>query len=124
MVARLTLLALGGAVGTLARYGVQAGLVQRSAHPALGTAAVNMLGCLLLGLAWGALDRRDLLEGDLRLVVVTGMLGAFTTFSALMFDTARLARDDSFAIALANVGGQVVLGGLLLVGGVLVTRLG
>jgi CrcB protein len=124
MVARLTLLALGGALGTLGRYGVQVGLVQRSAHPALGTAAVNLLGCLLLGLAWGALDRRELLGGDLKLIVVTGMLGAFTTFSALMFDTARLARDDSLAIAIANVGGQVVLGGALLVVGVLATRLG
>lgn len=123
------MLALGGALGTLGRYGVQAGLVQRSAHPALGTAAVNMIGCLLLGLAWGAFHRTRVdgslvLDGDLRLMVVTGMLGAFTTFSALMFDTARLARDDSLVLALANVGGQVVLGGALLVAGVLATRIG
>jgi CrcB protein len=123
MLVRLTLLGVAGAAGTLARYGVQIGVVQRSGHPAVGTFIVNVLGCLALGIAWGMLDRRDLLAGDLRLVLLTGLLGAFTTFSALMFDTARLARDTSVALAVLNIGGQVVVGLLLLAAGVALGRL-
>ncbi len=123
MVTRLALLGLAGAAGTLARYGVGAGLAARAGHPALATGVVNVVGCFLLGVAWGALDQRDLFDGDLRLVLVTGFLGAFTTFSALMYDTVRVSRDVSAAVAALNVGAQVVLGLLVLGVGVALGRL-
>lgn len=110
MLVRLTLLAVAGGAGTVARYGVHLGVVARLGHPALATFLVNTSGCFMLGVAWSMLRERDLLAGDLRLVLLTGFLGAFTTFSALLFDSARLARDTSATVAAANVGAQVVLG--------------
>lgn len=122
MVARLALLGAAGAIGTVARYGIHLGVVARVAHPAIATFLVNTLGCFLLGIAWGMLHERDLLAGDLRLVLFTGFLGAFTTFSALLFDTAKLARDASPWIAVANVSGQLVMGLLLMGAGVVLGR--
>lgn len=123
MTVRLALLALAGGAGTLARYGVHLGVVARLGHPALGTFVVNTAGSLLLGLFWSMLHQRDLLAGDLRLVLLTGFLGAFTTFSALLFDTAKLARDVSATMAVANVGGQLLAGALAMALGVWLGRL-
>jgi CrcB protein len=120
---RLALVALAGAAGTASRYGVQLGLGGRWTHPAIATFMVNVTGCFLLGIVWSMLHSRDLLAGDLRLVLLTGFLGAFTTFSALMFDTARLARDHSVMFAALNLSSQVAVGLALLGVGTLVGRL-
>lgn len=112
MMTRLALLGVAGAAGTIARYAVHLGVISRLGHPALGTFTVNVSGCFLLGCFWSMLHQRDLLAGDLRLVLLTGFLGAFTTFSALLFDTAKVARDLSASIAVANVGGQLMCGAL------------
>ncbi len=122
MVARLALLGFAGALGTIARYGVHVGVVSRFGHAAMSTFVVNVLGCFLLGIAWSMLHGRDLLAADLRLVLFTGFLGAFTTFSALLFDSAKLARDYSPLVAAANVSAQVVVGVLLMGGGMLIGR--
>jgi CrcB protein len=119
---RLGLLALAGGAGTLARYAMHLGVVARLGHPALGTFAVNTSGCLLLGLFWSMLHQRDLLAGDLRIVLLTGFLGAFTTFSALLFDTAKLARDVSPTLAVTNVGAQLLCGALAMALGAWVGR--
>ena len=123
MVTRLALLGVAGAAGTIARYAMHVGVVARIGHPATGTFVVNTSGCFLLGLFWAMLRERDLLAGDLRLVLLTGFLGAFTTFSALLFDTAKLARDVSPTIAVVNVAGQLVAGAIAMGLGVWVGRL-
>jgi CrcB protein len=123
VIVRLVLLGVAGAGGTVARYGLQLGVVARWGHPALATFAVNIAVCFLLGIAWSMLHARDLLGSDLRLVVLTGFLGAFTTFSALLFDTAKLARDHSTSIAVLNVSGQVLVGLALMAAGMYAGRL-
>lgn len=80
------LVAAGGAVGAVARYLVGAAL---PAHPLAATLAVNLLGCLLLGLLVGR--RPD--DPVLRPLLGTGVLGGFTTFSALALQTDRLLAD-------------------------------
>ncbi|HEX9854677.1 MAG TPA: CrcB family protein [Acidimicrobiia bacterium] len=77
---------VAGSVGALSRY-VLTGAVQRRSQSALplGTAAVNVLGALGIGLATGGLH-----SGSLPLVVVAGFLGGFTTFSTWMVETVRL----------------------------------
>jgi CrcB protein len=109
---RLALLGVAGAAGTMARYSIHLGVVSRYAHPAAGTFVVNVTGCFLLGLCWSMLHQRDLLAADIRLVLMTGFLGAFTTFSALLFDTAKVARDISPTAAVLNIAGQIVLGAI------------
>jgi CrcB protein len=122
MIVRLALLALTGAIGTLARYGIQNQARTRDWSPWLGTLTVNLAGCFAFGVVWGLLDRRGLLESDLRLVLLTGFFGAFTTFSGLIGDSAGLARHGDATVAVINLALSVVLGSALLVGGVLLSR--
>lgn len=118
MVRKILLLSLAGAAGTLARYSL-AGIVQRlsgSDFP-FGTFAVNMAGCLLFGLVWGVLENRAGLSGEWRLVALVGFMGAFTTFSSYMYETAALLRVGQILLATANVAGQTAAGlGLMLLG--------
>ncbi len=101
---KLLLLALAGALGTLARYSVS-GWVQRGTGAAFpwGTLAVNTAGCFLAGLAWTLAEHRIQVTGETRAIVLIGFMGAFTTFSAFMLETSELMRDAEWLRAAANV---------------------
>ncbi len=103
---------LGGALGTLARWGTGL-LVPHVAHVPLGTVVVNVLGAFVLGAIVEHLAGRGPDTGRrraLRLLLGTGFCGGFTTYSALAVDTAGLLRDGPVGSALAYVLGTVVLG--------------
>lgn len=80
----------------------------------LGTLAVNLIGCLLIGVLASALNRQALLQEQYRLALNVGLLGGFTTFSAFSLDTLTLLQSGRLWLALLNVGGNVI-GGLLAV---------
>jgi len=108
---KILLLALAGAGGTLARYwlsGAVQGVMGRD-FP-WGTAAVNLLGCLLFGLVWVLADERQFIRAEFRLVILVGFMGAFTTFSSLIFETGELMRGTQWAYAAFNLMGQNLLG--------------
>ena len=88
---KFLLIALGGGLGALARYGL-GGLVQRLGRSNFpwGTFAVNMTGCLLFGLLWMLSTKHLSLSGQARLFLLTGFMGAFTTFSTFIFETGQL----------------------------------
>jgi len=111
MIEKLLLIALAGAAGTLARYGL-AGLVQRLAGPDFpwGTFAVNILGAFLFGLAWRLAMERGLIGPEARVVILTGFMGAFTTFSTWVFESGELARETEWLAAAANLAGQPIAG--------------
>lgn len=108
---KLFLIGLAGAAGTLARYGL-AGWVQRLAGPGFpwGTFAVNIIGSFLFGLVWMLAESRGLISPTARLVILTGFMGAFTTFSTYMFESGGLIRDGQMLYMAANIVGQVILG--------------
>ncbi|WP_041915875.1 fluoride efflux transporter CrcB [Pseudodesulfovibrio mercurii] len=121
---KILYLSLGGAAGTLSRYFLS-GVAQRMAggsFPA-GTFAVNMAGCLLFGAVWGFFENRLLPGSEVRLLVLTGFMGAFTTFSTYMFETANLVKSAQMAMALVNVVGQSVAGLALVLTGIALGRL-
>jgi len=102
----------GGFVGSAGRY-VLSGWVHRLVPYAgfpWGTLAVNVSGCFMIGIVSGLADSRQLWGPELRLFVMLGVLGGFTTFSSFAYETAALARDAELLRALANVALQVVLG--------------
>lgn len=107
----LALLALAGGAGSVCRYGLTI-WTQRSwgaSFPA-GTFLVNVLGCLAFGLAWGLLDERADPDGRWRLVILTGFMGGFTTFSSFAYESQALIKTGDSLAALANIIGQNVLG--------------
>src|SRR6202167_2860370 len=112
---RISLLIVFGALGTLARYGLQ-GLVQErtgSGFP-YGTLVVNLIGCLLLGgIAEYALTHLSV-PPEWRIGITTGFLGAFTTFSTFTWETARLIQEGEWQRASVYLAVSLI-GGLLAV---------
>ena len=108
---KLILIALAGACGTLARYGL-AGLVQRWSGPGFpwGTVAVNVLGCLLFGIVWGLASERWGMNTQARIVILVGFLGAFTTFSTFVSETSQLLVSSKLLYALGNMVLQNTIG--------------
>lgn len=91
----------------MARYGV--GLALPSVGFPYATLAVNVIGCFGIGLAMPTFERAAALPPDLRLLVVVGFLGGFTTFSAFGNETLALLRAGG-GLALLNVAASVLLG--------------
>jgi len=95
------LVALGGAVGSVLRYETGA-LVLRQVGTAQfpwGTFAVNVLGCAIAGLLAGLGEAHDFLTAEVRLLIFTGFLGGFTTFSAFGVETVALIERGAWAVA-------------------------
>ena len=104
-------LAMGGVCGTLGRYAL-AGAVYRwlgTGFP-YGTLAVNTLGCLAGGLLGTLADQKFLLGPEQRLFWMVGLLGAFTTFSTLIYESWRLMQAGQWLLVGVNLTGSVVLG--------------
>lgn len=115
----LLLVGLGGFLGSLLRFviGLSAQrLVGTSSFP-LGTLCVNLVGCLAIGLVSGLLEAREPVWLPLRLFVVVGVLGGFTTFSAFGYETFALLKEGQALRAAASAALQVGLGILLVWGG-------
>lgn len=96
---------IGGFAGSVLRY-LLSGWVQESSRSVsfpYGTLAVNVVGCLLIGGLSYLADERGLLHPHVRLLLIVGVLGGFTTFSAFGNETLALLRAGEFVPALANV---------------------
>ena len=118
--------ALGGAAGAVARWGVDRLIERRSvAVFPWSTFAVNVSGCLLIGAVVGAVIDRHHTPLWLRTGLVIGVLGGYTTFSTFAQETLDLLRGDSVEVAtgLAYAGGSVVAGLLAVAAGGAVGRL-
>jgi fluoride exporter len=114
-------IAVAGALGALARYGLE-GFVSRRAPSAFpwGTFLVNVTGAFLLGFVFTVLTEHLAVAPWLRSTVTIGFLGAYTTFSTLSFETYRLLEDGAYGLAAANAVGSLAAGlGAVYVGVVL-----
>jgi CrcB protein len=104
-------IAIAGAVGALARYGLE-GFVSRRAPGAFpwGTFAVNVSGAFVLGFVFTLMTEQFTVAPWIRGAVTIGFLGAYTTFSTLSFETYRLAEDGALGLAAANAVGSLAAG--------------
>ena len=111
--ARFLLICLGGAAGTGARY-LLATIVARAVGTGfpMGTLLVNVIGSFLLALVMQLSLTTELIGSDARIILGTGVLGGFTTYSTFNYETFALLRDGSWTMAAANVT-ATVLGCLL-----------
>ena len=111
MALHLIVTAAGGAVGSVLRYQIS-GLVQAHAHGGfpLGTLFVNLVGCLMIGLLSAAWPATEGGEEMVRLGVVVGGLGGFTTFSTFSAETLALFQAGRVDLAALYVGLSTGLG--------------
>lgn len=100
----LLLVAIGGALGSMARYGA-ASAVNRFAQSSFpwGTLAVNIAGSFLIGLVMVLLMKAGEWRESSRLLLVTGILGGFTTFSSFSWETWKLIEDGRLVMAMTNI---------------------
>ena len=121
----LLLVGVGGFIGSIGRY-VLAGAIHQVLHNSTfpyGTMVVNIVGCFVIGCLNGLAETRQLFSPELRLFLLIGLLGGFTTFSTFGYETMALLRDSQIGAALANVLVQVTVGLLCVwLGYSLVTR--
>jgi len=102
---KLFLLALGGALGTLARYGLNGVISERFVTFPLGTMVVNITGCFVIGLLAPLT-----LRSEWRLFLMIGVCGGYTTFSSFGLQTLNLARDGEWLFVALNIIGSNLLG--------------
>jgi CrcB protein len=108
---RYLMVMLGAALGGLARYVAGSLIVARfpSRFP-VGTIVVNVTGCLLIGILMTVFTDRGDPNPNLRLLLVTGVLGGYTTFSSFAWESIAAVNKDELWIGLANIVISVVLG--------------
>jgi CrcB protein len=121
----ILLVGAGGFLGAIARYGVS-GLVIHSSGASrfpLGTLVVNVTGCLAIGVLAALTESTTLLTPGSRLLLRTGVLGGYTTFSAFAFESYALGRGPGLTWVAVNIGAQVTLGIVAVILGHKVTML-
>lgn len=71
---------------------------------------VNVLGCLLFGIVWAAGSERAIISPEARVVILTGFMGAFTTFSTFIAETSHLLTGTQLLMGFANIALQMLAG--------------
>jgi fluoride exporter len=107
------LVGVGGFLGAVARYGVSLAMLRWSGTFPWATLSINVVGCFLIGLLMPVVEQRPLWLA----LVVPGVLGGFTTFSAFGHETWRIAAGGRAALAAVYVAASVVVGLLAVWGG-------
>ena len=109
---QVLLVALGGALGAIARYKLSGLVLHHSTdwRFPLPTFLVNVLGCLVAGALAGAIERHGVFTLDTRLFLFTGLLGGFTTFSAFGVETTGLLRRGQYSVAFSYATLSVLCG--------------
>lgn len=117
------LILLGGGAGSLARYLAGTAIMTRfGGRFPLGTLVINVTGSFLIGLIMTLLTERLQPHENLRLAVVVGFVGGYTTFSTFEWETYSAVREGAFWVGLANVLGSVLFGYIAVWLGVLAAR--
>jgi CrcB protein len=113
---QLLFIALGGALGALARYGVGSFIMSR-VHPGFpwGTFVINATGSFILGFVMTLLQQRYLVNTNWQPFICIGFVGAYTTFSTFEYETAKLGSSWQ---AMGNLLGSVVVGYIAVIIGI------
>lgn len=124
MIKNMLLVALGGALGSVARY-VLSAAVQASAQSNYpwGTMAVNVLGCLVIGFVSALAAAHGMISPGLKLLLATGFCGGFTTFSTFMQETLTLTSTGNATTALLYIVASVAMGFMAAAAGMAIGRL-
>jgi CrcB protein len=118
------MIAIGGALGAIARYQIAASIQTRIpvGFP-YGTFVVNVSGCLILGFVTALMTERTVVHPNWRFLIPIGFVGAYTTFSTFELETFRAVSEGAWSVAAANILGSFVAGYVALWAGFVAGRL-
>ena len=104
-------IALGGALGSVARYVVGTSVSNRlGIRFPYGTLIINLSACLIIGLSFEILNRHTNVNPAFRYLIPIGFIGAYTTFSTFEYETLRSVQDGQMLVAMAYVSSSVIFG--------------
>ncbi|WP_372639471.1 fluoride efflux transporter CrcB [Ancylomarina sp.] len=111
MLRTLLLIGLGGFLGSISRFLIALGVnrIFQSVLP-VGTLAVNILGCILIGIIYSLAQEKNMLSPELRIFLGVGFCGGFTTYSSFAFDKFSLIKTGDFLMLSVYVSASVFLG--------------
>ena len=117
------MVAVGGGLGSVLRYGAQR-IAANYAGPetVMGTLAVNLAGSFILGFLITLLLVRFPVSTEVRIFLTVGLLGGFTTFSTLSYQTVQLLETNSPIAAVGSLAANIILGLALAYAGILLAR--
>ena len=109
---KVLMIGMGGFAGSICRfmvYEASLALFKNSWLP-LGTLAVNIVGCFLIGFLGGLSEIREIFTPEIRALVFIGFLGGFTTFSTFGYELFAMAREGQVSATLTNIGLHLIVG--------------
>tara|TARA_B100001245_G_C22859547_1_gene413296 strand:- start:626 stop:997 length:372 start_codon:yes stop_codon:yes gene_type:complete len=118
----ILIVALGGALGAVSRYGVSHLVASQLSSYLIGTYIVNVSGSFLVGLLEGLASKYPVFPTEIRLFLTVGFLGSYTTFSAFSLATVQLFQKGEVQIAALNIFASIVVGVLVAVIGMIIGR--
>jgi CrcB protein len=123
MTRAIILVALGGGFGSVLRYLTTLFISRyfQAAYP-LGTFAVNITGCLIVGMSLGLFERQQLASPDLKLLFITGFCGGYTTFSAFSAENIGLFQSGRSLAAFLYIVSSITIGMLAVWLGIIITK--
>lgn len=123
MLKSVILIGIGGGIGSISRYLVYE-LVARyfSASFPMATFAVNVIGCLIVGLVFGMFEAKQMFDQNIKFMLVTGFCGGFTTFSAFSLETTELIAKGNMLTAISYVTLSIAAGVLAVYLGMTITK--
>ncbi len=106
------MIGLGGFIGAVSRYYVSgfAQSLSKSVGFPYGTLAVNITGCYLLGILIHLIETHSTMAAEMRLFLIVGLLGSFTTYATFSMETLRLLQSHRLTLALLNILAHLLLG--------------
>jgi len=123
IIKNILLVGLGGGLGSMARYVCQKWVADNYApHFPWGTFAVNIIGCLVIGIFWGLAFKSFATNESWKLFLMTGLCGGFTTFSAFTLEGIGLIREQRLVLFFSYIAVSVLLGLLATYIGMKITR--
>ena len=123
MLKNTLLVGFGGFLGSILRYFTTLFIhkIIITNFP-LGTLIINLSGCFVIGIFYGLFDNGNLLSPNLRLFLIVGLCGGFTTFSAFSNDTINLVNDSELVYTMLYVGISVFTGIIMVISGKLIVN--
>jgi len=120
---RVLIVALGAGLGGVSRYLIQGWILERTGPSILALFIINISGAFALGLVTTLAVERNLINPDIRLLLTTGFLGGYTTFSSWMLESFQLLETGNILRAAVNVIGSAVIGLLAVYLGIVAGRI-
>ncbi|NCC99366.1 MAG: fluoride efflux transporter CrcB [Bacteroidia bacterium] len=123
MIKSLILVGTGGFIGSVLRFSIGYLIKDKVDTLFVPTLIINLLGCFLIGLLYEISEKYDFLSSDIRLLLIVGLCGGFTTFSTFTFETFSLLKSGCFTEVFTYITASLTGGLLLLYLGIYLVKL-